>query len=132
MDQFSEVDIVTETLLFLADASKRLSKTPNGKSINLSVLWRWMTRGLKNNDGEVVRLEYIEISGRICTSEQALRRFLSRLKGRNMPRLRPIRERSTRAMDQLTMRGQVQVGTEERIVHSHRGWPGGDHGDSFE
>jgi len=112
MDQFSGIDVSTETLLFLAEASRRLPRTFNGKGVHTSAIWRWMTRGLKNDEGEVIRLEFIEIGGRICTSEQALRRFLSRLKGRDMPRLRLVRNRTTKAMDELRMRGCLQVGAE--------------------
>ena len=64
---------VTSELLTLADAARLLPKV-GGRKIAISTLWRWCTKGLR---GE--QLQYIRMGRRICTSQQALLAFFSRL-----------------------------------------------------
>lgn len=48
-----------------------------GDSLDPSSVWRWMTRGISLPDGRRAKLEAARIGGRVLTSEQAIRRFIS-------------------------------------------------------
>lgn len=67
------IDIKYEVLLSLSDAAKTLPCI-DGKRVHVSTLWRWCKRGLKG-----VRLEYVRVGFRICTSSDALSRFINEL-----------------------------------------------------
>lgn len=62
-----------ESLLGLAEATKDLPRI-GGKRPAISTLWRWATQGLRG-----VRLEYVRVGHRVCTSREALDRFFARL-----------------------------------------------------
>jgi hypothetical protein len=68
------IDPLTETVLSLAEAAKRLPPRRAGKRPNLQTLYRWTVQGCRG-----VVLESVQIGGSRMTSLQALRRFFSRL-----------------------------------------------------
>jgi hypothetical protein len=43
--------------------------------LSFSTVWRWVLRGVRGADGEVVRLEAARVGGRWFTSREALARF---------------------------------------------------------
>ena len=59
------IDLETETLLSLTEASRALPRI-DGKRPHPSTLWRWCRKGVRG-----VRLEYVRLGKRICTSEKA-------------------------------------------------------------
>jgi hypothetical protein len=65
------IDTFSETIISVDDAAKHVSKI-NGKKRNRSVILRWMNRGVSG-----VRLSAIRIGGDLCTSKEALNRFLN-------------------------------------------------------
>ena len=67
------IDIATETIL-TPDEARRQIPGRQGKKMDLCTLYRWMQRGRKG-----IRLEYVCIGGKQCTSKQALARFFLRL-----------------------------------------------------
>ena len=67
------IDIQNETLLSLTDATKSLPRV-DGKRPHTSTLWRWCRRGLRG-----VRLEHVRVGNRVCTSAEALNRFVNAL-----------------------------------------------------
>ncbi len=67
------INIRNEQLLSLSDASRALPPI-DGKRPHVSTLWRWCKRGIRG-----VRLEYVRLGHRICTSQEALGRFAQRL-----------------------------------------------------
>lgn len=67
------IDLKTEQLISLSEAAKTLPRT-NGKKVHDSTLWRWARKGIRG-----VKLEYVRVGSRICTSVEALSRFLSAL-----------------------------------------------------
>jgi len=62
-----------EELLALAAAARRLPKV-DGRKIAIPTIWRWCRRGLRG-----VRLEYVRVGRRVCTTQAALRRFFNQL-----------------------------------------------------
>ena len=68
-----QINIRNEQLLSLSDASRALPPI-DGKRPHVSTLWRWCKRGIRG-----VRLEYVRLGHRICTSREALGRFAQRL-----------------------------------------------------
>ena len=68
-----EIDIENETVLSLVDAARHVPAVA-GRTPHTSTLWRWCRRGVRG-----VRLEYIRIGRRICTSQEALARFFKAL-----------------------------------------------------
>ena len=67
------IDLQQESLLSLRDAAKALPRI-DGKRPHVSTLWRWCRRGVRG-----VRLEYVRLGHRVCTSRGALCRFSQRL-----------------------------------------------------
>lgn len=75
------IDVFNETVVSFREATKRLPKTSRNKNIHISTLHRWVHRGLQSRDGKVIRLEFVKMGGKICTSLEALQRFFDRLAG---------------------------------------------------
>lgn len=75
------LDVFSEKVIGLKEASQLLPKTTGNKTVHFATLFRWILGGLKAKDGFVVRLESVKIGGRLCTSQEALQRFFDRLSG---------------------------------------------------
>lgn len=67
------INIQNETLLTLSDAALRIPEV-GGRRPHPSSLWRWARFGING-----VRLEYLRVGQRICTSVEAINRFMQRL-----------------------------------------------------
>jgi len=64
------IDIINENLIPLREVPKHLPPRPTGRRIHISVVYRWITRGLGG-----IRLESVKIGGTTYTSKEALQRF---------------------------------------------------------
>jgi hypothetical protein len=73
------IDPLTEKLRSFTEAARRLPALRGGKPVNPSTVWRWTSRGVRNRDGVLVRLETIKLGGTCCTSDEALVRFFRAL-----------------------------------------------------
>jgi len=62
-----------DPLVTLAEASRRLPKI-DGRKIAVATIWRWCRRGLRG-----VRLQYVRVGRRICTTHKALLHFFAAL-----------------------------------------------------
>src|SRR5262245_19598781 len=71
--------LLTETLLGLCDAARRLPPARGGRPVHLSCALRWITARVPGPDGQRVRLEGVRVGGRWLTSEEALARWAERL-----------------------------------------------------
>jgi hypothetical protein len=60
-------------LITLAEAARRLPRI-DGKKVSVCTLWRWCRLGLQG-----VRLEYVRVGRKICTTHLALTRFFAEL-----------------------------------------------------
>ena len=67
------IDLSQEELLSLSEACSSLPRI-DGKSPHSSTVWRWCRKGVRG-----VRLEYVRLGHRICTSREALNRFANAL-----------------------------------------------------
>jgi hypothetical protein len=112
MTTMPPTSLLTETLISLIQAARKLPPGRNGSPVSLGCVIRWVTKGCPAPDGERIRLEAVRLGGRWLTSEQALARFAERLTPRlddhpaPMPRTPTQRERaSQRAAEQLEAAG---------------------------
>jgi hypothetical protein len=62
-----------EQLITLTEAAKHLPRI-DGRKVSVCTLWRWCRRGLRG-----VRLEYVRVGRKICTTHEALMRFFAEL-----------------------------------------------------
>jgi Protein of unknown function (DUF1580) len=67
------INLNSETPISLTDATRVLPPI-DGKRPHPSTIFRWCKRGLRG-----IRLEYCRVGHRICTSQEALSRFVNRL-----------------------------------------------------
>jgi Protein of unknown function (DUF1580) len=72
------IDITTEKLVRLADASKIFPDRPA-----ITTLWRWRTKGARGR-----RLESVVIGGKVYTSVEAIARFAEQQGGIDAPSIR--------------------------------------------
>ncbi len=97
------IDLEREHIMTLAQAAKRIP-TGHERSIHISTLHRWRTRGLRG-----VRLEAIRLGGRVYTSREALARFAERLsRSGHEPSIRTVGQR--RRADERAARELDKVG----------------------
>jgi Protein of unknown function (DUF1580) len=73
------IDLTTEVLISLNDASRIVPAARRGKKTHLSTLLRWILKGCRGPNGTTVRLEAIRVGNRWMTSRQALQRFAESL-----------------------------------------------------
>ena len=64
------IDIHNETLISISDTAKHLPRRPNGKTVHVSAVYRWIKKGIKG-----VRLESAKIAGCTYASLEALQRW---------------------------------------------------------
>lgn len=77
------IDIATEKVVTLSAGSRYLRERLGGKRVHPSTLYRWAVRGLKADDGTLVRLEVIRVGARtLATSVEAIQRYCERLSRR--------------------------------------------------
>ena len=67
------INITQEETFPLAEAAKFVPKR-HGRKVHFSTLWRWQKIGVRG-----VRLEVVRIGGALCTSREAVQRFVERL-----------------------------------------------------
>jgi hypothetical protein len=68
------IDISQENLLSLREVPHQIPCRPNGKRIHISVIYRWIQRGVQG-----CLLESTKIGGTTYTSMEAIQRFANRL-----------------------------------------------------
>ncbi|MCH8342479.1 MAG: DUF1580 domain-containing protein [Planctomycetes bacterium] len=84
------IDLACEELLSLTDATKALPPI-DGKRPCSSTIWRWCRRGVRG-----VRLEYVRLGHRVCTTREALGRFAQRLAEADDQPVENLKTRSTK------------------------------------
>ena len=84
------IELSSETLISLTEATKHLPRRRGGKKPHVSCLYRWTKSGCKG-----VILESIQVGGTRCTSREALARFFDALTFGDSHN-RPIRSTSQR------------------------------------
>jgi hypothetical protein len=68
------IDISTETVVSLTEATRHLPERRGGKRPNVATLYRWTNEGCRG-----VRLDYTMVGATRCTSLEALQRFFDTL-----------------------------------------------------
>jgi hypothetical protein len=69
------IDLATETVVTLTQATNHLPRRRGGKKPHPSTLYRWEKDGL----------ETIQVGGTLCTSVESLQRYCERLSARKQP-----------------------------------------------
>jgi hypothetical protein len=67
------IDLENDELVSLAKACRFLDRVPSP-----ATLWRWRTKGIKNINGERVRLECVRVGRMWCTTRKAVADFIRR------------------------------------------------------
>lgn len=107
----SPAAILTETVLSLPDAARRLPPYRRGRPVSVSCILRWALSGVRAPGGGKVHLEAVRCGGRWLTSVEALERFAlaqtpDRANRPSLPRTTAKRQRaSERAEEQLRKLG---------------------------
>lgn len=68
------IDITSESVVSFAEAAASLPRRRGNRSVHVSTIHRWARRGCRG-----VRLEFIQVGGTMCTSQEALQRFFAKL-----------------------------------------------------
>jgi hypothetical protein len=101
------IDLVSEPAISLSEAAASVPPSRQGKRTNISTVLRWILSGVKNPQGERIRLEGIRFGGKWVTSRGALQRFAERLtpdldaESRAMPRSHISRRRSAERAEKM-------------------------------
>jgi len=77
------IDLQIETAFPLSKAAKHrlfLNKSADRKPVNFSTVWRWSLKGSRG-----VRLETVRIGSTLCTTAEAIERFIERLTNPEIP-----------------------------------------------
>jgi hypothetical protein len=69
-------EILAGDSLSLAEAARVVPAFRPGRPTHTATLWRWAAKGVRLNDGSVIKLETCRIGGRQMTSRAALGRFI--------------------------------------------------------
>ena len=72
-------DILSEHCLGISAAARYLAEIDPAGAHNPAKVWRWMSAGVANPDGQRVTLERARLGRRWLTSREALSRFAARL-----------------------------------------------------
>jgi hypothetical protein len=81
--------ILAEGAMPLADVRPRFRSNRRAGAIGHQALYRWALKGLPCPDGSRVYLETIRIAGKLCTSWQAVERFIARQQDTSVPAAAP-------------------------------------------
>jgi hypothetical protein len=86
------IDLESEEALTLKAATKLPILRRNGRHPHVSQLYRWATTGLRGG----IRLETVKIGGSLCTTREAVLRFIARLTNPDTPVSAPTPARRQR------------------------------------
>lgn len=67
---------VSEGLISLSQAAKRIPSTRGDRTVHPATIWRWAKHGYRLPGGRVVKLEIVRIGYGYATTEAALDRFI--------------------------------------------------------
>lgn len=72
---------VSEGLISLAQAAKKIPSTRGGRTVHPATVWRWAKQGYKTPEGVLVRLEVVRVGFGFATTEAAIDRFIAAITG---------------------------------------------------
>jgi hypothetical protein len=68
--------LIDEGLIGMTRAARLMGTFRQGKPTHASTIARWALIGIKLPDGRVLKLESLRLNGRLCTSKEAVYRFV--------------------------------------------------------
>jgi len=68
--------LLSETVQSFTQAARELTPLRAGRPVHPTALWRWSRHGINTPRGNI-KLETCHLAGRICTSREAVQRFLT-------------------------------------------------------
>ena len=75
--------LLSETLIGLCEAARRLPPGRGGRPVSFSCVLRWITHGIPGPDRKRIKLEGVRVGGRWLTSVEALARWADSLTPHN-------------------------------------------------
>jgi len=73
------IDLSAETILSLKEAATLIPPVRQGRPVSFNCILRWILKGSKTVDGQIVKLEGLRIGGRWVTSREAIQRYAEAL-----------------------------------------------------
>jgi hypothetical protein len=73
------IDLTTQRGLNLKQAAKLIPSCRDDRPTHISRLVRWITRGVKDQNGAIVKLEALRLGGQWITTAEAVQAFAERL-----------------------------------------------------
>jgi len=74
--QDSVSKLIKEGLIGLTQAAKIFGTFRLGKTTRSGTVARWALNGIRLPGGQILKLESLRLNGRLCTTEQAVYRFI--------------------------------------------------------
>lgn len=103
-------DLTSESALTLSQAAKLVPSYRAGRPTHVSRLVRWITNGVRTDDGRLVKLEALRLGGQWVTSALAIQRFAEAMTpseadihspSQNTASRRKAAERASRELDAI-------------------------------
>lgn len=82
-----------------APAGKLVGQLHGGRPVASSTICRWVLRGHRLPDGCRVKLEALRVGGKLCTTKQAILRFLAAQQPVEIAAVAPVRSPRKRHRD---------------------------------
>lgn len=89
-------DILNENIVSIHEVAAMFPGRRRGKPLNFSTVWRWILKGIRRGDGQVIRLEACRLGARWVTSREAILRFSARLTPPTDAEAEPLRTPTAR------------------------------------
>ena|SRR5580700_7663185 len=70
--------LLSETIISLSEAARRLPAYRGSGRASPSTIWRWISKGVKLPNGEKILLEAVRLGGHWLTTVEAMARFAER------------------------------------------------------
>jgi hypothetical protein len=72
-------NLLNEAIISIHEAAGQIPGRRPGKKLSFTTLWRWIIKGIRTGDGQVIRLEAVRLGARWVTSREAIIRFSAKL-----------------------------------------------------
>jgi hypothetical protein len=102
------INLQTEKTISLSQLTRLLPPGRSNRPVTISCVLRWIMDGMKDHNGQIVRLEGIRVGGRWLTSIEALNRFADRLTP-NLDGQHPTLPRSPTARKRESERAALEL-----------------------
>jgi hypothetical protein len=78
MVQQTRNPVLDEPMVGLSELARQIRSFRREGNVTPQTCWRWIRKGVRLANGEIVRLEHVQLAGRFLTSWPAYLRFIER------------------------------------------------------